>query len=598
MKNDATFIGNVRRVVGATVYATLSGDLPSTSPIVNGRVYRIGQIGSFVRIPLGFLNAYGIVSMVGATVSRNDDEFYPRVIDAECTLEIRLVGEAYGASPFQRGLSVYPTVDDEVHVVTEDDLGKIYAPSGSSSVCIGRHSASESLAATLDLDKLLTRHAAILGSTESGKSNTVAAILKALTDGRFPKAQIIVIDPHGEYRSAFQGISRVFSIGDQEFPLVLPYWCSSFDELAWFLVDRQRATETVQDSALREKVFEMRQKAAETVEVGTTQQRLTEGEVTVDSPLPFDLRQLWYDLDRLERTTYSDSARTIEALEAEGDSATLKSAKFKPHGAGSALPVKPQPPPIMGTYTNKILQRLKDRRYDFLLQPDRYGGADLSELLQSWLNHENPITVFDLAGVPPDVIDLVVGVLSRILTEVAFWGRELADIGRHRPLLLVMEEAHRYLPSGEGYFIQGYARRSVQRILKEGRKYGLGAILVSQRPSELDETILSQCGTFVALRLSNAQDQSRVRSAIPDELGGLVDLLPALRTGEAIISGEATQIPSRVRVHLVEPRPSSGDPDVARLWSDAAKCAPNYLQAVTNWRRQRITVEERNQSEL
>jgi DNA helicase HerA-like ATPase len=242
----------------------------------------------------------------------------------------------------------------------------------------------------------------------------------------------------------------------------------------------------------------------------------------------------------------------------------------------------------MGTYTSKILQRLRDRRYDFLLSPGAYDGVkkDLFDLVEDWLNHDDPITVFDLAGVPPEVIDLVVGLLSRVLFEVMFWGRDLPDIGKQRPLLLVFEEAHRYLPSGEGMFIQGYARKSVQRILKEGRKYGLGTILVSQRPSELDETLLSQCGTFIALRLSNGQDQGRIMSAVPDELAGLVDLLPALRTGEAIISGEATQIPSRVRVQLIEPRPNSGDPEVSKLWADDSKCAPDYASAVTNWRRQ------------
>lgn len=402
MKDEATFIGAVRRVIGATVYATLSPELPSTSPIVNGRVYRIGQIGSFVRIPLGFLNAYGIVSMVGAVALHGDQELGPVSTGAEVTLEIKLIGEAYRGSPFQRGLSIYPTVDDEVHVVTEDDLAKIYAPFGSSPVRIGSHSASESLAATLDLDKLVTRHAAILGSTGTGKSNTVAAILKAITNGGFPKAQVIVIDPHGEYGTAFDGISRVFSIGDAKHPFCLPYWCLSFDELGWFLVDRRAASETIQDGNLRDKIFDLRQKAADGVAVGANQEKLNRDEVTVDSPLPFDVRGLWYYFDRLERLTYNEMARTTEALIAEGDAATLKSAQFKPAGAGSSPPFKPQPPPIMGTYTNKILQRLRDRRYDFLLQPADYDGTtkDLNDLVAGWLNHDHPITVFDLAGVP------------------------------------------------------------------------------------------------------------------------------------------------------------------------------------------------------
>ena len=589
MKTDATFIGVVRRVVGASVHVSLSDDLPSTSPIVDGRIYRIGQIGSFVRIPLGFLNLYGIVSMVGS-VAIKADESQAIEVSAEKTLEIKLVGEAYRTSRFQRGLSMYPTVDDEVHVVTEDDLAKIYAPFGSSPVSIGRHSASENLDATLDLDKLVTRHCAVVGSTGSGKSNTVAAILKSITGGTFPKAQAIVIDPHGEYGAAFAGISKVMSIGGQV-PFFLPYWCLSFDELAWFLVDRRSSSETVQDGHLRDKLFEMRRGSVATVQPGAGQAPLTADEITVDSPLPFNVRQLWYHFDRLERTTYRDAARTIEALISEGDPATLTSAAFSPAAMGAAAPFKPQPPPVMGSYVSKISQRLKDRRFDFLLSPGRFDGTtkDISDLIAEWIDHEHPITVFDLAGVPPEIMDLVVGLLSRTIFEVMFWGRNLPGMGRQRPVLLVFEEAHRYLPSGEGYFIQGYARRSVQRVLKEGRKYGIGAVLVSQRPSELDETILSQCGTFIALRLSNGQDQARVRSAFPDELSGLTDLLPALRTGEAVISGEATQIPSRVRIHLVEPRPDSGDPSVSKLWASEAEETREYQQAVTNWRRQRVS---------
>src|SRR5262249_43888909 len=189
-------------------------------------------------------------------------------------------------------------------------------------------------------------------------------------------------------------------------------------------------------------------------------------------------------------------------------------------------------------------------------------------------------------------IDLVVGLLARVLFETMFWGRNLPGVGRTRPLLLVFEEAHSYLPSGEARFIQGYARRSVQRILKEGRKYGVGAIVVSQRPSELDETILSQCGTFMALRLTNSSDQGRVRSTVPDELASLTNLLPVLRTGEALILGEAIQMPSRVRVDLIEPRPNSGDPEVSQLWTQVQPGTADYGAAITAWRRQTAPYSE------
>jgi DNA helicase HerA-like ATPase len=206
----------------------------------------------------------------------------------------------------------------------------------------------------------------------------------------------------------------------------------------------------------------------------------------------------------------------------------------------------------MGVHVNKILTRLKDRRFSFMLSPGDYDGStkDLDQLVGSWINHEHSVTVLDLAGVPSEIIDLVVGLLTRILFETMFWGRDLPGIGRQRPLMMVFEEAHTYLPRAEGQFIQGYARRAVQRVLKEGRKYGVGAVVVSQRPAELDETILSQCGTFVALRLTNSQDQGRVAAMVPDEISGLTNLLPTLRTGEAVILGEAMALPSRVRIDL------------------------------------------------
>lgn len=583
MRSEATFIGSVTRVVGAKVIVTVSPDLPSTSPIVNGRMYRIGQIGTFVRIPVGFVNVYGVVSTVGS-IERPTEEETLLVLR---TLEVHLVGEAHPGSTFQRGLSEYPTLDDEVHVVSDEDLALIYQLHGISQITIGTHSASESLEARLDLDRLVTRHAAIVGSTGSGKSNTVAAMLKSITEGSLPGARVFVIDPHGEYGAAFAGRSRVFRIGDSEFPLIIPYWALGFDELAWFLVDRRSATESPQDSILRDKIYSLRREQAPMAKASKAQPLASE-DITVDSPIYFDMRRLWYELDRLERQTFSDMPRTKEELIEEGDMSMLKSAQFRPAGAGSSPPFKAAPPPIMAVYVNKILTRLKDRRFDFLLRTGVYEGItkDLDDLMREWTEHEHAITVFDLAGVPAEVTDLVVGALSRILFETVFWGRDLPGVGRQRPLLVVFEEAHLYLPHGDPRFLHGYARRVVQRILKEGRKYGFGAIVVSQRPSEVDETILSQCGTFIALRLTNSNDQARIRAAVPDELPGFTTLLPILRTGEAVIVGEATQIPSRVRIRLVEPRPASADPEFAKLWSSSRKAAADYSSAITIWRRQ------------
>jgi hypothetical protein len=538
-----------------------------------------------VRIPLGFLSLYGIVSKVGAAEATEEAPDERAIVSNRRWIEVQLVGESYRNGGFQRGVSIFPTLDDEVHMVCEDDLATIYACAGGAMAEIGTHAASESLRATIDLDRLVTRHAAIIGSTGSGKSNTVAGILRALTDGRFPGSRVVVMDPHGEYGTALRDRARVFSIGNDISPLVVPYWALSFDELAWFLVDRRTASETLQDSVMRDYVFEQRQKNCSSLAAGP----LDPGEITVDSPVPFSVRELWYHFDRKERVTYEDMPRSREALEAEGDPAALKPARFRPPGPGSSAPFKPTQYQPMGSYVNRILGRLKDKRFSFLMDPGSYDGVnrDLHDLIAAWVDHEQPITILDLGGVPFEVIDLVVGVLTRILFENMFWGRDTAGNGRQRPLLVVYEEAHAYLPRGaSGQFLAGYAGRAVRRVFKEGRKLGLGAIVVSQRPSELDETILAQCGTVFALRLSNAEDHSRVRAIVPDALAGILDLLPALRTGEALILGEAVPIPSRVRLPLIEPRPRSDDPETAEAWKKPRVPGTDYSRCVTSWRRQ------------
>lgn len=588
MRTDPSFFGLVRRVSGARVFVEVSRDLPSASPIIEGHIYRLGQVGSFVRLPLGFLNVYGIVSMIGASewVRNQQAEYELELPPGQRWMEVQLVGEAFGKGTFQLGVSVFPTIDDEVHVVTDTDLSIIYGSLASAPVEIEYHSSSENLSASVDLERLVTRHAAIVGSTGSGKSNTVAGLLKSLSSGTYAGSRVIVIDPHGEYGTAFEGISRVFRIGDKSNPLLIPYWAMSFDELGWFFVDRRSATESILDAAFREKVYEMRKARTAALKAG----KVSDIEITVDSPVPFDIRQLWYDFDRQERATFKNNApqtKADEELVKEGDPKTLTPAIFKPVALGSAAPFANKLKIGILPQMTRLYSRLRDKRFEFLCSPGDYDGSksDLDDLVRGWIDHSQPITVFDLAGVPFEVVDLVVGMISRILFEVCFWGRELPGIGRQDPLLMVFEEAHTYLPRAEGSrFIQGFAKRAAHRVFKEGRKYGVGGVVVSQRPSDLDETVLAQCGTFFALRLANPEDQAHVKAILPDAMSGVVELLPSLRTGEALVLGEAVPLPSRVRLPLVDPRPRSNDPNVAEQWKKARVAAPAFDAAVTGWR--------------
>ena len=241
---------------------------------------------------------------------------------------------------------------------------------------------------------------------------------------------------------------------------------------------------------------------------------------------------------------------------------------------------------------------LRDTRYDFLFRPgpwcphasaealDAQPERDIDHLLKLWVGSDRPITILDLSGIPASILMNLIGVLLRLLFDALFWARRLPEGGRDRPLLVVLEEAHAYLRAGK----EGPAASGARRIVKEGRKYGLGAMIVSQRPSEIDPTILSQCGTIFAMRLSNTNDRSHVTGAVSDNLEGLFDMLPALRTGEAIIVGEAVQLP--LRAFIDEPvksrRPNSGDPKVydperQKGWNSPKK-EENYCDVAEKWR--------------
>lgn len=593
MKNSISFLGSIVRVVGVKLFVELSEDLPSSTPIVSGRLYKIGQIGSFVKVPLGSLNIYGIVTMVGASPSTQSTDGFEFPYGKRW-LEIQLIGESIGHQEFQRGVSIFPTIDDEVHIVTNEDLRIIHASNSPSSVRIGSLASSESLPAYIDVDKLLSRHAAILGSTGSGKSNTVTSILRSITDGTFPKAKVILIDPHSEYHTALKDYAKVFCIDDDKNPLKVPFWGLSYNELALILFDKKQAADTQQDIAVQDKILEHKLAISSTLKSGA----VAKENITIDSPIPFNLKKIWHDLYTEEYATVNtkqdiSTAAFIVADEVEqkGDWLTLTSPQFQPPATGSTPPFIFRQTKILGSYLNKLHGKLKDNRLNFLFDIDEYDGVklDIDDLLADWLNHDKPITVLDLGGVPFEIMDMVVGLISRILFESIFWGRYIPGFGRQRPILMVYEEAHSYLPrGGSNQTVTGYASRAVRRICKEGRKYGIGALVVSQRPSDLDETILSQCGTFIALRLSNSQDQGIVNAAMPDNLGSLSELLPSLRTGEAIIVGEAVKIPSRVRLPLITPRPDSGDPQPSLVWKDTSVDNPDFQQAISNWRKQKV----------
>lgn len=592
MKNKATFLGTIEDVKGSSVRVLLSNESLSGLTYIDGQGYRIGQIGTFIKIPIGFTLLYGVISQVGASsVPENLIDQQPY---GNRWMTVQLVGEGTTKGNFQRGISQYPTIGDEAHLVSEKDLTKIYGKvSDVNYIKIGNIASSESIPALLDVDKLVTRHSAIVGSTGSGKSNTVTSLLKAINTGNYPKAKIILIDPHSEYHTALKDYSKVYSI-DGANPLKIPYWCLSYNELAMILFDKKQSIDTAQDLRIQQEILKQKIEVASKLKSGA----IPENQITVNSPIPFDLKKIWYDLyiETFATVTSKEDLSTVSyqtdasGNTLKGNKETLELPKFDPPGVSSSVPFIYDKGKMLSSYLNKLRGKLLDNRIDFIFDTSEYDGIkkDLDDLLNEWINHDKPITILDLGGIPFDIMDLAVGLISRLTYETMFWGRFLDGIGRQRPLLMVYEEAHSYLPKGgSNQYVQGYSSAAVRRICKEGRKYGIGALIISQRPSDLDSSILSQCGTFIALRLSSSDDQSIIRSSIPDNSSGLSDSLPSLRTGEALIIGEAIKIPSRVLIPLMKPRPDSNDAVPSVEWKKDDITNPNFAKAISNWRKQK-----------
>jgi len=338
---------------------------------------------------------------------------------------------------------------------------------------------------------------------------------------------------------------------------------------------------------LREKIVE--QKIAGSSKLSNVPPRSA---ITADSPIPFSINKLWFELDDFERRTFQDTGRSNPtALLEVGDATTLKSNGYPPVAMGAVAPFLNNRAKGILSYLDGVKTRLLDQRYRFLFRPgdwspDLAGSVqrDLDVLLAEWLAHDRPITILDLSGVPPEIMISISGAILKIVYDGLFWSQNLAIGGRQQPLMVVLEEAHSYLRAGQN----SISSRTVQTIAKEGRKYGVGLVLVTQRPTELDETVLSQCGTLIALRMTNKGDQSHVAATVQDELYDLVNTLPSLRVGEGLILGEGVRIPSRVRFFKTSYAPRSSDPRVTELWMRDKSDVALYSELMKYWREQKL----------
>jgi len=574
VQRDPTFIGTVQDVHGSTITVELSSETVTGLGFVHGEGYRIGQVGSFVRIPLGFVDLYGVVSQVGAGAAPKSEELQQAY--GNRWVNVQMVGEGQRGGRFERGISQHPTIEDRIHIVTEADLYAIYGSGDPQDfVSIGHLASAESIPALVNINKLVTRHSAVVGTTGSGKSTTVAGLLNALSDSsRYPSARIVVLDIHGEYAKALADRAAVFRVSadatKDQADFHVPFWALSFEEISTLAFGKLGDAQT---AVVADAVVQLKKDAL----AAQPREGIDESRITADSPVPFCIHKLWFELHKREHYTIIPKPGTATD---EFEPAYVLGPLGTPVQLGDAMSVTPptyRTIKTTGTASERVQQgsgavgmrqqlaglasKLRDPRLAFLFRPGPWlpdiGGKtekDLDALLQGWVGGPHPITILDLSGIPSTILNDLVGALLRVLYDAIFWARNLPEGGRERPLLLVLEEAHAYLSKENS----GSAATAVRRIAKEGRKYGVGMMIVSQRPSEIDSTILSQCGTIFAMRLANDADRGHITSAASDNLKGLFDMLPVLRTGEAIVVGEAVSLPVRT---LISPPPLNRRPD-------------------------------------
>lgn len=464
-------------------------------------------------------------------------------------------------STFKRGADSFPQIDRECFVIEGANLQRFMGILGEGfseeeRLKLGKFVADRTADAIASGDRFFQRHAAILGSTGSGKSWAVALILERAAKLRYPN--IIVFDMHGEYEPLADGAKggfaqrfRIAGPGDLSAPrddtIFLPYWLLNRDEMLSMILDRSDQNAPNQASRFTLHVRELKQATLE----AEGKQKVKET-FTVDSPISYEISFL-VDALKVDNTTKGISASTGKPVTGEWEGKLTR-------------------------FISRLEAKLDDRRYGFMFSPPKEAlqydwlAKQIVKLLQADTGYG--IKIVDFSEVPADVLPVVTGTLARLLYDVQFW----MNTDARTPITLLCDEAHLYLPTrDDADSVQRQALWSFERIAKEGRKYGFSLLVVSQRPSDVSRTILSQCNNFLALRLTNDSDQNVIKRLMPDSLVGLTAMLPLLDTGEALLLGDAVLLPTRIKLDEPRVRPDSATREFWKEWG-SVKPDKNLLE--------------------
>ena len=547
-------IGKIIEVDGSRIIAELHPDISELSRVYAGETYSIGQFGSIIRVHFGRRSIYALVGRLrmkaeyeaeqGVTLNVSSDE---RIIEADLFGEGEWTTDEDGNPKlnFERGVSTYPLPQQTVYITPKAELRFIYGDIKGKVIQIGEHVGASGAPCYAEMNELLGKHTAVLGSTGSGKSGTVAAIIHSLLDRGNDanymtwNPRIVILDPHNEYGAAFPSHSR---LSTDDGSLTLPYWLLSFQETIALLIGKTEFVATSQSNIVKTALLDSRKEAA--IGLGIDPDR-----ISVDSPVPYKLTVLYKKID---------------------DDKPPQASKQDSH--------------------NSILQKIDilkgDARLNFMMSEwDGEANDSFPNILSQLLGDDHQPRVVDLSGVPNEVAGISSAVVARVLFNLKVW--QSAEERENDPVLLVCEEAHRYVPNrGEAQYES--AQEAIRRIAKEGRKYGIGLLLVSQRPSEVEATVLSQCNSWIVLRITNDSDRDHVRSILPDSMSGLTKMLSGLRRQEAIFVGQAATLPSRIMIRSLAPEqlPRSNDIDFDKGWQSPAMTTEQLSVVAERWRYQ------------
>lgn len=438
---------------------------------------------------------------------------------------------------FRRGVTHFPHPGDPVRFASEQDLATIFAPPAVPHIQIGTVFPTQDVRAPILFDQLMGRHFAVVGSSGAGKSTSVTLMLDRIVS-QVPHGHVVIFDPHGEYAHAFGDAAQVWDVGN----LVLPYWALNLDEHCDAFVSGSPEERTI-DTNIMAKVLEKARSRNINLYDPTR--------ITADTPVSYQLKDL--------TDAFEEEAGRLEKL---GDAHRYTHLRLT------------------------VEQFFRDRRYNFMFNA-QHADASLEKLLGDLLripNHGKPISIVDLAGVPTEIVNVVVATLARLILDYAIY----APRETRAPVLLVCEEAHRYLPRFKSEATRS-VERQLERIAREGRKYGVCLGMITQRPSELSETALSQCGTILSLRLNNLNDQQHLMAALAEGARSFAGSVGTLKNRECIVTGDGVPIPMRVMIDTLEPhkRPASDDPVFSERWAVDSSSGTLLHDTVRRWQTER-----------